>query len=78
MNSAKRSLIKLVLIGTLATGALAMPVVASATPNQHANCTADEATAFRDINFFATLPHAGERSFVGFASSSNCGNDEGA
>jgi hypothetical protein len=33
MTAAKRSLIKLAVIGTLFTGALAMPVVASAAPN---------------------------------------------
>jgi hypothetical protein len=33
MNAAKRTLIKLAVIGTIATGAITMPMVASAAPN---------------------------------------------
>ena len=63
-------------VAVLAAGMMLLSVggSVSAAPNSRANCTAFEATEFRDIAFFATLPHPGERSFVGFASSSNCGN----
>lgn len=49
-------------------------VGASAAPAPQANCTAVEATTNHDISFFARLPHDGGRSFVGNASSSNCGS----
>jgi hypothetical protein len=35
MTAAKRALIKLAIIGTLTSGAIAMPMVASAAPNEH-------------------------------------------
>ncbi len=62
------------LFAVLAAGMMMLTAVgtASAHPSDKANCTAFEAVEFRDISFFARLPHPGERSFVGFASSTNC------
>jgi hypothetical protein len=46
---------------------------AAGTPNANANCTAVEMTGYQNIAFFATMPHDGEPSVVGVASSSDCG-----
>ena len=64
------------LFAVLAAGMMLLTVggTASAHPSDKANCTAGEAVEFRDISFFARLPHPGERSFVGFESSENCGS----
>ena len=72
---------KQTLLAAIAAGAMLLSVagVASAAPPTlppPANCTAGLATQERDVAFFASMPHPGERSIVGSVSSS-CGKRGG-
>lgn len=69
----KRFIAIVVASGALAGAGAALAPVAFADPNANANCTAQEQAANGDISFFAQLPHPGEPSIVGQASSSDCG-----
>jgi hypothetical protein len=69
----KRFAAILATVGATAAVGAALAPVAFAAPGPNANCTAGEATGNHDISFYAKFPHPGGPSFVGDASSSDCG-----
>jgi hypothetical protein len=69
----KRFVAILATVGATAAVGAALAPVAFAAPGPNANCTAGEATGNHDISFYAKFPHPGGPSFVGDASSSDCG-----